>query len=135
MPTVDMNQMPSRTRFICRGAVVVAEHRTRTLGDAADRQGEHLADGVDDRHHADIEIAAVDREHFVAGDLHQRVGEFHDEPHHAEAQNILQQIRTDMYLPDLQRQNRLRAGQEASTQMQLTAWLMTVATAAPVTPM
>ena len=94
-------------------AVVVAEHRTRTLGDAADRQGEHLADGVDDRHHADIEIAAVDREHFVAGDLHQRVGEFHDEPHHAEAQNILQQIRTDMHLPDLQRQNRLRAGQEA----------------------
>ena len=55
----------------------------------------------------------MDGEHLVAGNLHQRVGEFHNEADHAEAQNVLEQIRIDSRLAPPERQNRLRAGEEA----------------------
>lgn len=39
-------------------AVVVAEHGARAVGDAAGGQGKNVADGVDHRHHANVQVAA-----------------------------------------------------------------------------
>ena len=68
------------------GAVVIALHRLRAVGQPLHRHDEHLPDGVDDGHHPHVGVAAVILEGGVAHHLDQAVGHVHKEAGQAQGE-------------------------------------------------
>ena len=74
------------------------------MSQTGDRQTKDLADGIDDGHHADIQVAAPISQRCVTGDLHQAVGTRHDKARQAQSHNFPQQlsVQTHLFFPQPQ---------------------------------
>ena len=94
------------------GAVVEAQDRLGAVGEARDRQGDHLPHGAEDRHDPHIQVAAVGLQLIVADDLDQTVGPLHHEAGKTQSDDTLQPGERNGEAPSAQRDHSLLAQEE-----------------------
>ena len=97
---------------VSAGAVVVPGDRLGAVGEPLHRHEEHLPQGVDDGHHAYVQVAAVCLERGVAHHLHQTVGEIHEEAGQAQGHDGFHPPGAQRQIPQAEPQDGLPPGEE-----------------------
>ena len=93
-------------------AVVKAHYRLCAVAQTVDGHEEHLPQGVDDGHHAHIQVPAIALEGGVAHDLHQTVGHVHKEAGQAKGHDALDPPGLEGEIPQFQGEQRPPPGEE-----------------------